>query len=38
MSKSEALTKGTVLLQEKPFAYVVKQKYIKERCDFCCKR
>lgn len=38
MSKTQPLTKGSLILQETPFAYIVKQKYIKERCDFCCKR
>ncbi|CAG9810288.1 unnamed protein product [Chironomus riparius] len=36
MSKrAEPLTKGSLILQEKPFAYIVKSKFIKERCDFC---
>lgn len=33
--KPEPLSKGALILQEKPFAYTVKSKYIKERCDFC---
>lgn len=37
MSKSQPLSKGAVLLQEKPFAYIVKAKFAKERCDFCLK-
>lgn len=36
MSKRpEPLSKGALILQEKPFAYIVKSRYIKERCDFC---
>lgn len=35
MSKIQPLAKGALILQEKPFAYIVKSKYIKERCDFC---
>jgi [histone H3]-lysine4/36 N-trimethyltransferase SMYD len=35
MSKQQPLSKGSLILQEKPFAYIVKSKYISERCDFC---
>lgn len=35
MSKQQPLTRGSLILQEKPFAYIVKSKYIDERCDFC---
>lgn len=35
MSKQSPLAKGSLILQEKPFAYIVKSKFIKERCDFC---
>lgn len=35
MSKVQQLAKGSLILQEKPFAYIVKSKFIKERCDFC---
>lgn len=29
---------GDVLLQEKPFAFVLKSKLRAERCDYCFKR
>jgi len=35
MSKQQPLTKGALILQEKPFAYIVKQKFAHERCDSC---
>lgn len=35
MSKQQPLAKGALILQEKPFAYIVKSKFIKERCDYC---
>jgi len=33
-----ALRKGSVLLTEKPFAYVLKSKLRGERCDNCFRR
>jgi [histone H3]-lysine4/36 N-trimethyltransferase SMYD len=35
MAKQQPLSKGSLILQEKPFAYIVKSRFIKERCDFC---
>lgn len=35
MSKQQPLSKGALILQEKPFAYIVKSKFIRDRCDSC---
>lgn len=35
MSKQQPLSKGSLILSEKPFAYIVKSRFITERCDFC---
>jgi len=36
-SKSSTVKKGTCILSEEPFVYVLRSKYRKERCDFCLK-